>query len=70
MLLSEDHVAVQDAVRTFVQAEIAPHAPAWDKSHEFPRAQLEELAQLGCYGVAVPAEWGGAGLDLSQAAAP
>jgi butyryl-CoA dehydrogenase len=63
MLLSDDHLAVQDAVRTFVQAEIAPHAAAWDKSHEFPAAALRGLAALGCYGVAVPAEWGGAGLD-------
>ena len=63
MLLSEDHQAVQDAVRSYVQAEIAPHAAAWDKSHTFPAAQLKGLAALGCYGVAVPTEWGGAGLD-------
>ena len=63
MLLSEDHLAVQDAVRSFVQAEIAPHAAAWDKSHQFPKAQLRGLAALGCYGVAVPAELDGAGLD-------
>jgi hypothetical protein len=63
MLLSDDHRAVQDAVRAFVQAEIAPHAAAWDKSGQFPRAALRGLAELGCYGVAVPAELGGAGLD-------
>ena len=63
MLLSEDHLAVQDAVRQYVQAEIAPRAAAWDKSHQFPAAQLKGLAGLGCYGVAVPAEWDGAGLD-------
>ncbi|MBL8308588.1 MAG: acyl-CoA dehydrogenase family protein [Rubrivivax sp.] len=63
MLLSEDHLAVQDAVRTFVQAEVAPHAAAWDKAHTFPKAALQGLAGLGCYGVAVPAALGGAGLD-------
>ncbi len=63
MLLSEDHRAVQDAVRAFVQAEIAPHAAAWDRSHHFPKQQLRGLADLGCYGVAVPADDGGAGLD-------
>ncbi len=63
MLLSDDHRAVQEAVRHYVQAEIAPHAAAWDKSHQFPAAQLKGLAGLGCYGVAVPAEQGGAGLD-------
>jgi butyryl-CoA dehydrogenase len=63
MLLTEDHLAVQDAVRSYVQEQVAPHAAAWDKSHEFPRAALRGLAELGCYGVAVPAEQGGAGLD-------
>jgi butyryl-CoA dehydrogenase len=63
MQLSEEHTAVQDAVRAYVQAEIAPHAAAWDKSHGFPRAALRGLADLGCYGVAVPEQYGGAGLD-------
>jgi butyryl-CoA dehydrogenase len=63
MLLSEDHLAVQDAVRSYVQAEIAPHAAAWDKHHTFPKDALRGLAELGCYGVAVPDAWGGAGLD-------
>jgi butyryl-CoA dehydrogenase len=63
MILSEDHRAVQDAVRAYVQDQIAPHAAAWDKSHHFPAAQLKGLAELGCYGVAVPTEYDGAGLD-------
>jgi butyryl-CoA dehydrogenase len=63
MPLSEDHRAVQDAVRTYVQDQIAPHAAQWDKDHCFPKAALQGLAALGCYGVAVPAEWDGAGMD-------
>jgi butyryl-CoA dehydrogenase len=63
MLLSDDHLAVQDAVRTYVQECIAPHAARWDREHHFPAAELKGLAELGCYGVAVPAEYDGAGLD-------
>jgi butyryl-CoA dehydrogenase len=63
MLLNEDHRAVQDAVRAYVQERIAPQAAAWDKSHHFPKAELRGLAGLGCYGVAVPIEYDGAGLD-------
>ncbi|BDI03424.1 acyl-CoA dehydrogenase family protein [Sphaerotilus microaerophilus] len=63
MLLSEDHRAVQDAVRAYVQDHIAPHAARWDKEHHFPADELKGLAGLGCYGVAVPAEYDGAGLD-------
>jgi butyryl-CoA dehydrogenase len=63
MLLTEDHIAVQDTVRAYVRDRIAPQAAAWDKSHHFPKAELQGLAALGCYGVAVPAEYDGAGLD-------
>ena len=63
MLLTEDHRAVQDAVRAFVQDQIAPNAAHWDKHHQFPHEELKGLAALGCYGVAVPPEWDGAGLD-------
>jgi butyryl-CoA dehydrogenase len=63
MLLTEDYIAVQDAVRAYVQDRIAPNAAAWDKSHQFPKAELKGLAALGCYGVAVPTEYDGAGLD-------
>ena len=63
MLLSEDHQAVQDAVRAYVQDRIAPNAARWDKEHHFPAEELRGLAELGCYGVAVPAEYDGAGLD-------
>jgi butyryl-CoA dehydrogenase len=63
MRLTDEQRAVQDAVRVYVQAEIAPHAAEWDRTHEFPRAQLRGLADLGCYGIAVPPAWDGAGLD-------
>ena len=63
MLLTEDHRAVQDAVRAYVQDRIAPQAAAWDKSRHFPAEELRGLAALGCYGIAVPTEWDGAGLD-------
>ncbi|KAI1698401.1 putative acyl-CoA dehydrogenase fadE25 [Ditylenchus destructor] len=63
MLLSEDHRAIQDAIRAYVQDQIAPKAAEWDKSHCFPAEELKGLAALGCYGVAVPTEYDGAGLD-------
>jgi hypothetical protein len=63
MQLGEDHRAVQDAVRAYVQDRIAPNAARWDKDHHFPKAELRGLADLGCYGVAVPTDYDGAGLD-------
>ena len=63
MLLSEDHLAVQDAVRAYVHDRIVPQAAEWDRTKHFPKAELRGLAALGCYGVAVPTEYDGAGLD-------
>jgi alkylation response protein AidB-like acyl-CoA dehydrogenase len=63
MILDDDHRAVQNAVRAYVQDRIAPHAAEWDRDGHFPRDELQGLAALGCYGVAVPTEHDGAGLD-------
>src|SRR5450755_1042834 len=63
MRLSDDHRAVQDAVRAYVQDRIAPRAARWDKEAHFPKEELQGLAGLGCYGVAVPTGYDGAGLD-------
>ncbi len=62
MRLDDDLLAIQDAVRGYVQDRIAPNAAQWDRDSHFPREELQGLAALGCYGVAVPGEWDGAGL--------
>jgi alkylation response protein AidB-like acyl-CoA dehydrogenase len=63
MLLSDIQRMAQDAVRQYVAEKITPFAAAWDKQHTFPAEALKGLAELGCFGIAVPEEWGGAGLD-------
>jgi alkylation response protein AidB-like acyl-CoA dehydrogenase len=63
MNLSEEHEMIRDAIRAYVQENIAPNAARWDKEHHFPAKELKELAQLGAYGVAVPEQYGGAGMD-------
>ncbi len=63
MILDSDQLQVRDAVREYVQAEVLPHAASWDKTHHFPREALKGLAALGCYGICVPEQYGGAGLN-------
>jgi len=63
MLLTPDQEAIRDAVRDFAQKELWPHAPRWDREHHFPREAHQGLAALGAYGICVPEELGGAGLD-------
>jgi hypothetical protein len=63
MLLTQDQEMIRDAVRDFAQAELWPNAARWDKEHHFPKAAHQGLAARGAYGICVPEELGGAGLD-------
>jgi hypothetical protein len=63
MLLNQDQEMIRDALRDFVREQITPHAARWDKEHEFPKEVHQGLAALGAYGICVPEELGGAGLD-------
>lgn len=63
MLLTPEQEMIRDAVRQFAQDVIAPQAAQWDRDKTFPKDVHRELARLGAYGVAVPEELGGAGLD-------
>jgi alkylation response protein AidB-like acyl-CoA dehydrogenase len=63
MILTEEHQMIRDALRSYSQERLAPNAARWDREHYFPKEELKELAQLGAFGVAVPEEYGGAGLD-------
>jgi alkylation response protein AidB-like acyl-CoA dehydrogenase len=63
MLLTQDQEMIRDAVRDFAQAELWPNAAQWDKDHSFPKDVHKGLAALGCYGICVPEEFGGANLD-------
>jgi butyryl-CoA dehydrogenase len=63
VLLTADQEAIRDAMRAFAQQELWPHAAQWDHEHTFPHAAHQGLAALGAYGICVPQEEGGAGLD-------
>jgi butyryl-CoA dehydrogenase len=61
--LTEDQRQVRDLCREFAARELAPNARRWDVEHQFPRDAVKQLGEMGLMGVAVPAEWGGAGMD-------
>ncbi len=68
MLLSPQHEMLREAVRAFALKELAPHAAAWARDSHFPREALGGLGAMGLFGVAVPEEWGGAGMDSTALA--
>ena len=61
--LNEDQRMVRDMVREFVDAEIVPQAAEWDREARFPAEVFRQLGELGLFGMMVPEEYGGAGLD-------
>ncbi len=63
MLLTDDQLMIRDAVRAFAQEQLWPNAAKWDREHHFPVEAHKGLAELGAYGICVPEELGGAGLN-------
>ncbi len=60
---TEEHLALQQAVRSFAQKEIVPIAPEFDESGEFPLETVRKMGAMGLMGIEVPEEYGGAGMD-------
>jgi butyryl-CoA dehydrogenase len=68
--LTEDQKMIRDIARDFAARQIAPKAADLDETGRWPREILSEMAELGLLGMAVPQEYGGAGMDtLSYALA-
>ena len=67
-MLREEHLLLRDSLRDFAANKLAPFAAQWDREHTFPKETLAELAALGCYGIAVPEDYGGAGMDYTALA--
>ncbi|MCI0709916.1 MAG: acyl-CoA dehydrogenase family protein [Chloroflexi bacterium] len=61
--LSEEHEFIQRAARDFARKEIAPIAPEFDESGEFPMETIKKMGEMGFMGIEIPEEYGGAGLD-------
>jgi len=62
--LTEEQIAVRDTFARFTDAEIIPAAEAIDEAHEYPKAMVKRLADLGFVGMRYPEEAGGSGVDL------
>jgi butyryl-CoA dehydrogenase len=61
--LSSDQILIRDTVRQFMETEMRPILREYEREEKFPAEQLRKLGELGCCGMLVPEEWGGAGTD-------
>jgi alkylation response protein AidB-like acyl-CoA dehydrogenase len=64
----ETHQLLRNTVRQFALEKLRPNAARWDREAHFPREELRALAAMGLMGVAIPEDWGGAGMDHTSLA--
>ncbi|MGB6484511.1 MAG: acyl-CoA dehydrogenase [Candidatus Acidiferrales bacterium] len=61
--LTEEQLLLQRTVREFAESEVKPLAKELDETGHFPQDTFHKAAELGLTGVAVPEQYGGAGMD-------
>src|SRR5437867_7198712 len=63
--LTEDQKMIVDAVREFVEREVIPVADDMEHADEFPDKIVEQMKEMGLFGMMVPEEYGGLGMSLT-----
>jgi len=61
--LSDEHQLIRQTVREFAETEIKPVAAELDEKEEFSVELTKKMGEVGLFGVTIPEEYGGHGLD-------
>lgn len=64
LALTDEQTEILQMIREFVDREVLPQASAFDEADEFPTELVETMRSMGLFGVTIPEEYGGMGLDL------
>ncbi|MFI7006563.1 acyl-CoA dehydrogenase family protein [Streptomyces sp. NPDC050145] len=62
----EDHESFRQTLRSFIEAEVLPVYDEWYEAGQVPRDFYRRLGELGIFGISVPEEFGGAGVDTHK----
>ncbi len=62
---TDEQKAITEMVRQFADEQIIPNAEHFDHEDSFPEPIVEQMKELGLFGVTIPEEYGGMGLDLT-----
>ncbi|MCX5075302.1 acyl-CoA dehydrogenase family protein [Streptomyces sp. NPDC060334] len=65
-VFNEDHEAFRETIRDFIETEVVPVYDDWFQAGQAPREFYYKLGELGIFGINVPEEFGGAGLDTHK----
>ncbi|MCU0802655.1 MAG: acyl-CoA/acyl-ACP dehydrogenase [Rhodobacteraceae bacterium] len=65
--LDDELEMIRDQFRRFADAEVAPHAHGWHLRDELiPLETIGQLAEMGVFGLTIPAEYGGLGMSKAS----
>jgi len=62
--LTDEQRDIISTVRDFVDTEVIPVADELEHRDEYPEKIVEQMKEMGLFGLTAPEEYGGAGLDL------
>jgi butyryl-CoA dehydrogenase len=62
--LTAEQREIVEAIRDFVDRDVLPNASTYDHADEFPEPLVATMREMGLFGVTIPEEYGGLGLDL------
>src|SRR5438270_977018 len=62
---TDEQRAIIEMVRQFTDEQIIPNAEHYDHEDEFPEPIVEQMKELGLFGVTIPEDYHGMGLDLT-----
>lgn len=62
-IMTEEHQALVNSIRAFMEKEVKPHVAEIDESGRFPTEIYQKMFQLGLHCMGIPEEFGGGGLD-------
>jgi alkylation response protein AidB-like acyl-CoA dehydrogenase len=63
--MTDEQKAITEMVHQFADEQILPNAKHYDHEDSFPEPIVEQMKELGLFGVTIPEEYGGMGLDLT-----
>ena len=62
--LTDEQRMFRDTLREFVEKEIVPVASEWEREDRYPTEIVETMKELGLFGITIPEEYGGLGIDM------
>nr|WP_090277601.1 acyl-CoA dehydrogenase family protein [Mycolicibacterium komanii]CRL72340.1 butyryl-CoA dehydrogenase [Mycolicibacterium komanii] len=62
--MNEEETMLVATVRAFIDREVKPRVRDVEHANEYPEAWIEQMKQIGIYGLAIPEEYGGSPVSM------